>query len=184
MSNPANRPLRPHVLELALQYEESTLFHQTRAEMQSLLGAAKNTLPSSSQIRGLANAISPQGAGDSAHCQLLRLHSLVTRQLIRQQNTDDITVPEPIQELQPGSTPNFWTYVAGRLRALRGDDSAPGKSEQIWADVQKRYNLAAADGEPTPAQLDLIHLRLVQAFVYAVSETWEHPHAFTQEETA
>jgi hypothetical protein len=180
----ARPALHDYLLEQALQQEQSRLFTVTQQEAHRLLAhlQEQGNLPSTSQIRALANALSPQGVGDDARQQLLRLHSLIARHLLRTQKSDSITLPPALPRLAPDQVPDFWDYVAGRLLALRsGDSTSPGQVEKLWQIIGSRYQVDVFAQAPDAAQLDAIHLRLAQTFLYALTETWEYPQAFTQE---
>jgi len=165
--------------------------------------------PRLTQVRSLANALAPRGAArpappdirerrraDQAPPQqaaaispqayrLARLHELVAGQLRRLKKAAPAA---PLTELTlagAGLPDEFWVYVAGRLGGLRmaGAEQA-GESAHFWAELRNRY------GDDWPEQSDSetaerIHLRLTEAFVHHLTETWEYfdPESEERDET-
>ncbi|MDH7487491.1 MAG: hypothetical protein QHJ81_14605 [Anaerolineae bacterium] len=163
--------VRQLVLAHELQRWTSTLANTVQSEARELKQhlEARESAPHLTQVRGLANALAPLGAEDSPERRLARLHELVAGQLQRRGQR----IPSPM--LRMGVPPDsFWVYVAGRLAALRsGDQQEPGEVEKFWALLQERYG-GLWPAEPDAATGARVHLRLAEAFVYHLVETWEY----------
>lgn len=127
--------------------------------------------PRLSQVRSLGNALAAQGQGDTPGLRLARLHGLVALQLERYAKENDRL---PAKQL--------WQRCAQELERLRsGSPDAPGKVEEVWQNVGRRYAGLNWPTEPAAAQADEIHLRLAESFVHAWSEAWEYAEKLAEE---
>ncbi len=131
--------------------------------------------PRLSQVRSLSNVLAPQGAGDSPAQRLARLHELAADQWQRARQQNQALPPIAPPGSRARNLPDsFWLYVAGRLVSLRsGNWDQPGETENLWRGLHSRDKNAWPE-RPDAATLADIHLRLAEAFVHHLIETWEY----------
>jgi len=170
----ADQDLRELLLEHELQRTATLLASNIQSEVRQLKQHLEGgrRAPRLSQVRSLANALAPL-AGTTPAWRLARLHELVAGQLQRRDEKMPTPITQPIRRTEklPAS---FWSYVAGRLMGLRsGDWDQPGEVELFWRRMTERYALDWP-AHPDAGTLARIHLRLAEALVYHLIETWEY----------
>lgn len=170
----SDQDLRELLLERELQHTATLLASNIQSEVRRLKQhlEERGHAPRLTQVRSLANALAPL-AGAMPAWRLARLHELVAGQLQRREEKMPAPITQPIRRTEelPGS---FWSYVAGRLMGLRsGDWEQPGAVELFWQHTSDRYALDWP-ARPDAETLARIHLRLAEAFVYHLIETWEY----------